>query len=183
MRLLTFSTLFYLNINVNIVIAAMGAGICPISKFRNNVYVLLGQERFNKQWSDFGGSRNGNETPYQTACREGYEELDGFLGSEQDVKNLVNTRFIHKLDNNNNYHSFLFQIDYDKKLPFYFNNHHKFIEKQTKNICGRNGLYEKKEIKWFTISELKNLENVRPHFKVIIENIILLCDDLNCILD
>ena len=71
-----------------------GIRICPISKFRNNIYVLLGQERFNNQWSDFGGSRNGNETPYQTACREGYEELDGFLGSEQDIKNLVNTHNI-----------------------------------------------------------------------------------------
>lgn len=161
----------------------MGAGICPISKYKNSIYVLLGRERFNSQWSDFGGRPNNNESPYETACREGYEELDGFLGTKQDIENLVKSRFIHKINNNNNYDSFLFQIEYDKKLPFYFNNHHKFIENKTENICGRDGLYEKKEIKWFTISELKKLENIRPHFKIIVNNIVLLCNDLNCILD
>ena len=60
----------YLNVCVNSV-QGMGAGICPITKFRNKIYVLLGNERFNNKWSDVGGRREGNENNIQTEMREG----------------------------------------------------------------------------------------------------------------
>ena len=153
----TINKIIYLNLCINIV-KGMGAGICPISKFRNKIYILLGKERYNSQWSDFGGSRDGNENNINTAIREGYEELDGFLGNQQDMSNLLHKNFIHEIKNNKGYHSYLVKLDYDKSLPFYFNNHHKFIENNTKNLCGKNGLYEKKEKQWFTIDELKKLK-------------------------
>ena len=154
----------------------MGAGITPISKFRNKIYILLGKERFNGEWSDFGGSSHLNENHLQTAIREGYEELDGFLGNKQTFKNLVIKNYITSIENNynGNYKSFVTKFKYDSKLPLYFNNHHKFVENKTKNLCGNDGLYEKSHIKWFTIYEMKSLVNVRPHFKYIISEIILM---------
>ena len=52
----------------------MGAGILPLAVFRSSIYLLLGQERHNNLWSDFGGSSLEGETIYQTAIREGEEE-------------------------------------------------------------------------------------------------------------
>ena len=175
--------MFHVYLLLNLVsVNGMGAGICPISKYRNKIYVLLGKERFNDNWSDFGGSRDGNETPFNTAVREGYEELDGFFGTKKEFKNIVITNFIEKIDNGKNYYSYLTKFEFDKNLPFYFNNHHKFVENKTKNLCGKNGLYEKSEIRWFTIEELKTLENIRPHYSMIISTIILMSEDLLYIL-
>ena len=58
----------------------MGAGILPVTIFKGTVFFLLGREKYhNNYWCDFGGSSNINESIYDTAIREGYEELDGFL--------------------------------------------------------------------------------------------------------
>ena len=176
-----FNSPVYMLLNL-VLVNCMGAGICPISKYRNKVYVLLGKERFNNNWSDFGGSREGNESPFKTAVREGYEELDGFFGTKEEFEDMIIQNLIVKLDNSKNYHSYLFKIEFDKNLPFYFNNHHKFIENQTKNFCGKNGLYEKSEIRWFSIEELKTLENVRPHYSIIISTILLMSQDVASIL-
>ena len=57
----------------------MGAGILPICVKSSSISVLLGQERFDSKWSDFGGKQEKNETKYETAVREGYEESNGFF--------------------------------------------------------------------------------------------------------
>ena len=67
----------------------MGAGILPLSVFRSSVFILLGQERHNNLWSDFGGTSLKGETIYQTAIREGYEETNGFLGEKYEMYNYV----------------------------------------------------------------------------------------------
>ena len=56
----------------------MGAGILPVSLYKNKLYFLFGQEEQEHKWSDFGGGCNTDETPLQTALREGYEELNGY---------------------------------------------------------------------------------------------------------
>ena len=62
----------------------MGAGILPVALYRGCIYLLLGQERNDLLWSDFGGSteikNNTREYPFITAIREGGEELNGILG-------------------------------------------------------------------------------------------------------
>ena len=66
----------------------MGAGILPVALYRGTLYLLLGQERHNSLWSDFGGSSHKRETPFKTAIREGTEELNGFLGTEEEMEEL-----------------------------------------------------------------------------------------------
>ena len=47
----------------------MGAGILPVALFRGTIFILLGQERHNDLWCDFGGSKENDEHPIQTAVR------------------------------------------------------------------------------------------------------------------
>jgi len=166
----------------------MGAGIMPIAVYKETLFVLLGKERFkeNKKnlWCDFGGSVDKNNkfeinNPYYTAIREGVEELNGLLGDFKILKNKVDQNLLCNISNKNDtYHSFLFNIDYDINLPIYFNNQNKFIEEKLYNIItANNGLFEKSEIKWFSINQLKNIisddkQFFRKHFISIIKQII-----------
>ena len=72
----------------------MGAGILPLSVFRSSIFILLGQERHNNLWSDFGGSSLKGETIYQTAIRLKY------IRDENEVhlikKTVVNQGFFEK---------------------------------------------------------------------------------------
>ena len=69
--------------------------------------------------------------------------------------------------------TYLFQIDYDENLPIYFNNHHKFIEKHLKPKVNKDGLFEKSQIKWFSIAELKRSRSTfRPFYRKVLDNII-----------
>ena len=136
----------------------MGAGILPVAKHNGKNLFLLGQENFDKKWSDFGGSPSPKSEPvFQTAIREGYEETDGFFGSKSDLKILVENNFITKLSNKDNtYHSFLFKMKYDENLPTYFNNHHKFIKTNFSDKVDKNGFFEKSKMKWYTVTDLKD---------------------------
>lgn len=151
----------------------MGAGIVPIAISNNTIYFLLGQEVFDKKWSDFGGSSNKSESIFETAVREGYEELNGFLGSKQKLKETIKNNYISKISKSDNtYHSYLFKIPYDSLLPQYFNNHHKFIQTNFPEKIDKKGYYEKCNIRWFRYNELEqNKYKYRIHFKEIIKKI------------
>ena len=151
----------------------MGAGILPVAEHNGKLYFLFGKEYNGKKWSDFGGARDKNETHFDNAIREGYEETDGILGTEKELKKLVNKDRIVKLDVRNEYYSYLFKIPYNVKLPEYFNNHHKFISKHFPSKINKDGFFEKTEIKWVTMNELKNNHiKFRPFYNNIINIII-----------
>ena len=88
----------------------MGAGILPMTIIKNSIFFLLGKEK-SGYWGDFGGSSNTNESLLNTAIREGYEELDGFLGDKDTLKHKVlnNLMCIHNVDR---YSTYCFYIDY-----------------------------------------------------------------------
>jgi hypothetical protein len=72
-------------------------------------------------------------------------------------------------------YTYLVRADYDEKLPYYFNNNYKFICEYLKGHVEHptNGLFEKSEIRWFTIDELKRERNIfRDYFRNIIDIII-----------
>jgi len=153
----------------------MGAGILPVALYKNTLFLLLGQERHNNLWSDFGGGSIPGEKPYETAIREGTEELNGHLGSYKYLETKVKANFIVGIKHDR-YTSYLFKTTYTTKLPYYFNNNNIFIENHIdKNIIqSENGLFEKKKINWFSINELKNhnfKNNIRPFYYNIIDTI------------
>ena len=72
----------------------MGGGILPVAIHKGNLYFLFSREYINSKddgglWSDFGGSKEKNETFFQTALREGYEESDKIIGSKNTIENLM----------------------------------------------------------------------------------------------
>ena len=147
----------------------MGAGILPVAFNGVSVLFLLGREQYNRQWADFGGTSNySNEPIYNTAIREGYEELSGLLGSEYELRHKVKNNLICT-QNDNRYTSFIFETAYDRNLPLYFNRNFCFTQATSPRLINNNhnGLYEKSEIRWFTASEIRSL-NLRPFYKNII---------------
>ena len=154
----------------------MGAGILPVALYRGTLFMLLGQERNNHLWSDFGGSANKNEKPKKTAIREGTEELNGFFGTEEELESHVENNFITSICYNS-YTSYVFNTRYDKNLVKYFKNTNRFAEKhlQDKITASHNGLFEKKEIRWIPVEEFKNKEKLailRPHYVEIIKQVV-----------
>lgn len=152
----------------------MGAGILPVTMSNGILLFLMGKERSNNLWCDFGGSTEQGEQPIKTAIREGGEELNGILGLDNKLYKKVAESMISPVEFNK-YTSFLFYIEYDNKLVNNFKNNNNFAEIYlTDKINSKhNGLFEKSEIKWFTINELKyNIKKFRPHYIPIINTII-----------
>lgn len=146
----------------------MGAGILPIALHRGTLFVLLGQERHNNLLCDFGGGAKHKESVFDTAVREGYEELNGILGNEDTLKKKINNNLIYTLTYDK-YTSYIFKVNYDKNLPIYFNNFNKFAEDQLKDKIdiNHNGLFEKNEINWYKLTDFKsnkNIKKLRPHY-------------------
>ena len=156
----------------------MGAGVLPVALYKGTLFLLLGQERKNNLWADFGGSAKKDERPLKTAIREGTEELNGFLGDENEFEVLVTSNMIISISYDK-YTSYIFKTNYDKKLPTYFSNVNKFAEQhlQDKIDIEHNGLFEKTQIQWFPLSKFKEdksqiklREFYKPLFNSIIKN-------------
>jgi hypothetical protein len=150
----------------------MGGGILPIALHKGKLYFLFGKEVYNGQWGDFGGGREGKETQFQTAIREGCEELDGFFGCQNALKKRVTEDLIATVTTEG-LKTFIFEVEYDDRLPEYFNNHHQFIKNKLSNLVNKKGLFEKSQIKWFTTAELKkNKSQFRSFYKKVVDNIL-----------
>jgi 8-oxo-dGTP pyrophosphatase MutT (NUDIX family) len=148
----------------------MGGGILPVAIKNNQLYFLLGKENDMADtpgWADFGGGNENNETNYQAAIREGVEELNGFLGSVNKMKIMVrNNKIIHLKNKRKTYESILFLTKYNEDLVYYFNNNYRFLIKHLPNVKKQhNGLLEKSEIKWFSISDLQREKKYRIFYK------------------
>ena len=162
----------------------MGAGILPITRCSDGkIYFLFGKENKYEDsasgWSDFGGGTDNNETFFQTACREGSEELTGFLGSSSDIAHLLK-RGIKTIDytepsgKHGTYRTHLVPIKYDPMLPYYYNNNQRFLQKHLDpKIIQSTKIFEKAEIRWICIDHLKKMrKQFRSFFQHIIDEIL-----------
>lgn len=159
----------------------MGGSILPATVHNNKVYLLFGKERDideNPGWSDFGGGTEKGESFIETACREGSEELTGFLGDSNQIKNLLSKYGTFNIDYNSQghttYRSHIFPIEYDNSLPFYYNNNQRFLQKRLDSKIIRNTkIFEKTQIKWFSFDDIKNNKNqFRSFYQNIIDQIL-----------
>ena len=159
----------------------MGAGILPATIHNGQLTFLFGKENQYEDsapgFSDFGGGTDNNETYLQTAIREGGEELTGFLGSDADLKKQLTKYGTYNIDHSSNSHStyrmHIFPMEYDSKLPFYYNNNQKFIQKRLDpSIIRETKIFEKAEIRWISIHELPKMRNkFRFYFRSIVDQI------------
>ena len=156
----------------------MGGGILPIAKKDNNYYVLLSRESIDidwkdaGKWSDFGGSKENNETEYETAIREGAEETSGLYGKKYDIKYLIDN-FTEDVIKLHNYSTYLVKVNYNPMIPYRFNKNYRNALKNTPNlIYEQNGLYEKDKIRWVNVNDLKSFsKHSRFWFKPIMMQI------------
>ena len=154
----------------------MGAGILPVALHKGVLFLLIGQERKNGLWCDFGGTANKKEKPFDTAIREGGEELNGFLGVNEELENIVNPNMVLSICFER-YTTYIFKTDYDENMCCYFNNVNNFAEVHLKEKIENyhNGLFEKTQIKWMKIDDLKTREEreiFRPWYIPIVESIV-----------
>ena len=129
----------------------VAGSILPVCIYKNKLHFLFGKENKKensaKGWSDFGGSSEGNETPYQTALREGMEESSGFINPIELAKKGV-YKIVH-----GSYHIFIVKMEYDAQLPFYFKRMHQFVANKMPELLN-TVLFEKQELQWFSIDDV-----------------------------
>lgn len=156
----------------------MGGGILPVTIYRNKVYFLFSREYIGSKddggmWSDFGGSKEKNESYYDTAIREGYEESDGFLGSKSEIKKLIKDNFVKTVTIPEGYRTYIVYIPYDKTLPKRFRKKFLDVKKNHPEKIAKKGLYEKDMLKWVSFDKLKEFnKEVRPWYRNIVKLII-----------
>jgi len=152
----------------------MGAGIIPTCIYKNKLHLLLGKEnKYNNTpgWSDFGGGREKGEAPFDTAIREGYEELAGFLGSKEYLKKHLKEKGTYKITDNI-YTSYLFYYPYNKSLEIYYNNFYKCVEQKVDpSVIKSATIFEKSQIQWVSIDNINKLD-IRSFYNPIIQKII-----------
>lgn len=155
----------------------VGSSVLPVSFHKNQLYFLFGKENQYADtpgWSDFGGGGEQGETPYYTAMREAAEELTGFLGDTATIKRHIKKHGgLYKINNDDKYHIHIFTTEYDANLPQYYNNNHRFLWKTMDETAKKSVIFEKIEVAWMTISDMKrNRSKFRPFYKPYLDRII-----------
>ena len=159
-----------------------GGGVIPVALHNGQLHFLFGQENDvikdatkNQDWGDFGGSAKPGESEMDTCVREGAEELNGFYGNKRDFRALLLKTQVLKLTYDTRV-THLMRVDYDERLPFYFNNNYRFI-KETANLRTiaahpENGYFEKSHVRWFTLEDLKRERGAfREYFRAFLDMI------------
>ena len=156
----------------------MGGGVLPVAFYKGKLYFLFSREYINSKddgglWSDFGGSKDDDETYFQTALREGYEESDKIIGSKNTIKKLMKNSLQEITING--YRTYIILIKYDKELPKKFRNRFLYIKENKPHLLCKNGLYEKDMLKWYSYEDIKkNFNKFRPFYKNIVRTILKL---------
>jgi hypothetical protein len=157
----------------------VGSGVILVALHKKKVYYLFGKEGSMERdkkchWGDFGGGAKPGEDLLDTTTREGAEELNGFFGSKTDFERYILKNKIDEVAYDKRY-TYLVKTEYDERLPYYFNNNYKFICEYLKGHVDHptNGLFEKSEIRWFTVDDLKREKHIfRDYFQNIIDIVI-----------
>lgn len=157
---------------------------------KGNIVFLLGKENNNlhssksNKYSDFGGSREKNESVIETAIREFDEESMSAILDIDTLKEKINDKNTFNV-NINNYTEYVIKIEYNKTIPLVYN---RIIQKLDDCMCYTSkdtkkykyqikscpdGYLEKSEMKWFNLMDLKkNIKNLRKEFIPTITKII-----------
>ena len=156
-----------------------GSAILPVSIHKGKLFFLFGKEteleKSAKGFSDFGGGMEKGETIYDTAMREGAEELTGFLGNSKELREYIHKNSeVYHINHKDQYHTHIFVIEYDETLPQLYNNNHRFLwEKLDHHYLKNTKLFEKIEIKWFSVAEMrKKIKEFRPFYQEIVKHIL-----------
>lgn len=137
----------------------VGSSILPACIHKGKLYFLFGKENSladTPGWSDFGGGVESGEDIFESAMREGGEELTGFFGGATELRALIKKHGGVYKKTVETYNMHIFHYPFDPLLPVYYNNNHKFLwNKMNKQMLNDTKLFEKIEIAWFSIADMK----------------------------
>lgn len=166
----------------------MGAGILPTTIHKGKLYFLFGkegkQEKSAPGFSDFGGGTDNSESYLETAIREAGEELTGFIGDDNEVRKMLVKSGTYDIDLDQNghktYRMHIFPFEYNDWLPHYYNNNQRFLQKNLpQSVFKTTKIFEKAEIKWVCVDELKKMRpQFRFYFRAIVDDIISQKDNI-----
>jgi 8-oxo-dGTP pyrophosphatase MutT (NUDIX family) len=154
----------------------VASSILPVALYKGKLYFLFGKENEMEDsapgFSDFGGSVENDESIMETALREGSEELCGFLGEPDNIRAMLKGGVFPLL--HETYHIHIFSMAFDHNLPCYFTNHHRFLwQRMDKQILNKSKFFEKQEIRWFSIEDMrKNKNQFRGFYQNIVDLIL-----------
>jgi hypothetical protein len=156
----------------------VAASILPVTIYKNKLYFLFGKEAPGNDtpgFSDFGGGVDKGEHIYQTALREGSEELTGFLGNPKQLKSLIQKNGgVYKITHGT-YHIHIFYLKYDENLTRYFNQSQAFIWNSNidKRTLTDSKIFEKIQIEWWSENDMKSKKALfRPFYQEIVDLIL-----------
>ena len=159
------------------------AGILPFAKYKNETYFLLGQDRNDETWSDFGGRSEivDQNSHVNTATREFYEETIGSVVDLDVIRKRLTSSHETYIEiqsntlNGSKYVMILTQIPY-KNYNTIFRRTYEFIK-----YCKINKKYlEKVDIKWISTTNLLNsmkLQNDNCILRNVFRNTLNKCVD------
>jgi hypothetical protein len=154
----------------------VASSILPVALHKGKLYFLFGKENEMEDsapgFSDFGGRVENDESIIETALREGSEELCGFLGEPDNIREMLKGGVFPLL--HETYHIHIFSMIFDENLPCFFTNHHRFLWKRMdKNVLNSSKFFEKQEIRWFSVEDMrKNKNQFRGFYQKIVDMIL-----------
>ena len=140
-----------------------GAGILPVAFHKNKIYFLFGREnKYNDTpgGSDFGGGIEKGESIMEANLREIEEETCGFIQSEEIIESIYrNGKLLFTMSpGGRKYTTTLVKIQYDERLPYYFNKTRSTINKYVNpKIIKTNVIFEKDQLVWISMEEIRRL--------------------------
>jgi hypothetical protein len=155
-----------------------GSSLLPVSFYKGQLYFLFGKENPKEDsargFSDFGGGVESGESIYNTALREGGEELTGFLGDSAILRKHIKKYGKPYEISHNDYHVHIFPLKYDPNLPTYYNQNHRFLwDRMNRNVLNKTKLFEKIQIQWFTPRQMRSrLPEFRSFYQDIVKQIL-----------
>jgi hypothetical protein len=155
----------------------VASAFLPVALFKGKLYFLFGKEAPGDStpgFSDFGGGVEDHEDIYKAGLRELAEETTGFFGGPDALDHFIRKQggvlpMVH-----DTYHIHIFRMDYDPKMTEYYNNNHAFVyERMNHRVLKKTMIFEKIEMKWMTIPEMKRRRHeFRSFYQVILDKII-----------
>ncbi len=146
----------------------VGSSILPACIHKGKLHFLFGRENSladTPGWSDFGGGVDSGENVFEAALREGGEELTGFLGGPTQISRLIKRGggALKLKSREGEYYIHIFMMPYSEDLVAYYNNNHAFLwNRMNKKMLNNTKLFEKIEIKWFSVDQMRRERN---HFR------------------
>lgn len=155
----------------------VASAFLPVALHKNQLFFLFGKEAANDSapgFSDFGGGVKPNEDIYLAGLREMAEETTGFFGGPNDIGKMIQRNGGYYPLVEGSYHIHIFPMGYEPNVVDYFNRSHKFVYDHIDHrVLKKSMIFEKVEIQWMTIPEMKRRRReFRPFYRAILDRII-----------